>query len=69
MGDKNTQLNALCARFGVDLSVVSLADDDPHNIAKACAGTDPSVGPDPNFAKISLRCSGARPLHVWLPPG
>mmetsp|Transcript_23795 Transcript_23795/g.73469 ORF Transcript_23795/g.73469 Transcript_23795/m.73469 type:complete len:193 (-) Transcript_23795:34-612(-) len=35
LGDKNTQLNALCERFGVDLSVVSLADDDPHNIAKA----------------------------------
>ena len=29
-----------------------------------CAVTNPSVGPDPNFAKISLRCSGARPLHA-----
>ena len=29
-----------------------------------CAVTNHSVGPDSKFAKISLRCSGARPLSA-----
>lgn len=35
LGDKNTQIDALCARVGVERKDVSFADDDPHNIAKA----------------------------------
>ena len=35
LGDKNTQIDALCARVGVERKDASLADDDPHNVARA----------------------------------
>ena len=35
LGDKNTQIDELCARVGVSRDDTSLADDDPHNVTAA----------------------------------
>ncbi|KAK7242113.1 trehalose phosphatase [Aureococcus anophagefferens] len=35
LGDKNTQIDELLQRVGVDVGAASLADDDPHNVAAA----------------------------------
>ena len=58
---------------GADEAVGGVAQDDVAGlrgpvaalvVAEDLRGTRPLVGPDSKFAKISPRCSGARPLHA-----